>query len=133
MRQARDLIATLKWRTKSYQTLKVAEKKYHASKLECLALKWSVYNRFRDYLYYLPHLHVHIYNNPVSYVTASQQLTATGQSWVNEKAEITFSIHYKPTKINVIADALSQTPKTCMPVSWKHTQQHYHLTKWKVF
>ena len=37
------------------------------------------------------------------------RLTATSQRWVNELAEFSFSLHYKPSKQNTIADTLSCT------------------------
>ena len=39
------------------------------------------------------------------------RLTITGQRWVNELAEFSFSLHYKLVKQNTIADTLSCTSK----------------------
>ena len=50
------------------RTLKPAETKYHSSKLELLALKWSVTEKFRDYLGYATHFHTYTDNNPLVYV-----------------------------------------------------------------
>ena len=43
-----------------------AEKNYHlhAGKLEFLALKWAIPDKFRDYLYYAPSFTVYSDNNP---------------------------------------------------------------------
>ena len=48
------------------RTLTPPEKNYHmhSGKLEFLALKWSICERFRDYLYYAPHFVVYTDNNP---------------------------------------------------------------------
>ena len=43
------------------------EKNYHSSKLEFLALKWSVTEHFKEYLAYSPFV-VQTDNNPVTYV-----------------------------------------------------------------
>ena len=37
------------------RTLVGADLKYHSSKLEFLALKWTVCEHFRDYISYVPH------------------------------------------------------------------------------
>ena len=37
------------------------------------------------------------------------RLKATSQRWINELAEFSFFLHYKPSKQNVIADTLSCT------------------------
>ena len=74
------------------RTLTPAEKKYHSSKLEFLAVKWAVCYYFRDYLYYTPHFKIYTDNNPVTYITTTGRLRATGQRWVNKLAEFNFSI-----------------------------------------
>ena len=57
-------------------TLTPAEKNYHlhAGKLEFLALKWAIIERFRDYLYYAPEFTVYTDNNPLTYVPTSAKL-----------------------------------------------------------
>ena len=60
-------------------TLIPAEKKYYSSKLEFLTLKWVVCNDFRNYLYYAPHFKIYADNNPVTYITTTSRLIATGQ------------------------------------------------------
>ena len=49
------------------RTLTPAEKNYwlHSGKLEFLALKWSICEKFRDYLFYAPHFTVYTDNNPL--------------------------------------------------------------------
>ncbi|KAJ8010531.1 hypothetical protein DPEC_G00076050 [Dallia pectoralis] len=48
------------------RTLTTAERNYrlHSGKLEFLALKWAVCEKFRDYLFYAPHFTVYTDNNP---------------------------------------------------------------------
>ena len=92
-------------------TLTPGEKKYHSSKLEFSGVKWAVCNQFRDYIYYTPHFHIDTDNNPLTYIMSTGRLTATGQRWVNELAEFSFSLHYKQGKQNTIADTISRTSK----------------------
>ena len=66
-------------------------------------------NQFRDYLYYAPHFHIYTDNNSVTYIVSTGRLTATGQRWVNELAEFSFSLHYKQGKHNTTAETLSRT------------------------
>ena len=56
------------------------EKNYHphSSKLEFLALKWDITNKFRDYLYYPEHFTVYSDNKPLPYVMTSSKLNALG-------------------------------------------------------
>ena len=126
------------------RTLVGSEEKYHSSKLEFLALKWTVCDHFRDYLFYAPEFHVYTDYNPLTYIKTSSKVNATGQRWINELANFNFSIHYKPGEQNV-ADALSRFPiekeycrdqysKTCSSVEVKSifdgaiNQQHDNET-----
>ena len=105
------------------QILTPAEKKYHNSKLEILAVKWAVCNHFRDHLYYVSHLKINTHNNPVTCTTTTGRVSATGQRWVNELVGFSFSIYYSPGKQNVIANAFSRpsanTYVECMEVCTK--------------
>ena len=60
-------------------TLVGAELKYHSSKLEVLALKWAVYEHFRDYLFYVPHFDMYTDYNPLTYIKSTCKVNATGQ------------------------------------------------------
>ncbi|KAL3966228.1 nuclear receptor co-repressor 2 [Sarotherodon galilaeus] len=94
------------------RTLTPPEKNYHmhSGKLEFLALKWAVCERFRDYLYYAPHFVVYTDNNPLTYVLTTAKLNATGHRWVSELADFNFTIKYRPGKKNADADGLSRLP-----------------------
>ena len=92
------------------RVLAPAEKRYHAGKLEFLALKWAICDHFRDILYYAPHFTVYTDNNPLTYVLSTAKLNATGHRWVSELAEFTFDIKYRPGRANQDADALSRMP-----------------------
>ena len=80
---------------------------------EFLALKWSVMERFHEYLYG-GHLEVYTDNNPLTYILTTAKLDATRQRWVASLANYNFEIFYRSSKLNVEVDALSQIP-------WKNT------------
>lgn len=94
------------------RTLSASEKNYHfhSGKLEFLALKWAITERFRDYLYYAPFFTVYSDNNPLTYVLSTAKLNATGSRWVAELADFNFTIKYRPGKENIDADSLSRMP-----------------------
>ncbi|KAK3715655.1 hypothetical protein QZH41_020727, partial [Actinostola sp. cb2023] len=94
------------------RTLTPAERNYHlhSGKLEFLALKWSVCEHFRDYLFYAPHFTVYTDNNPLTYVQTTAKLNATGHHWVAELADFDFTIKYHPGSLNTVADTLSRMP-----------------------
>lgn len=92
------------------RTLSPAEKRYHmhSGKLEFLALKWAVCEKFHDYLFYAPSFTVYTDNNHLTYVMSTAKLNAVGHRWVGELADYHFEIKYKPGKVNNDADTLSR-------------------------
>lgn len=74
------------------RTVTQAEKNYHlhSGKLEFLALKWAVYERFRDNLYYAPHFTIYTDNNSLTYVMSTAQPNAVGLCWVGELFDFRF-------------------------------------------
>jgi transposase InsO family protein len=90
--------------------LKKSEENYPAHKLEFLALKWAVTQKFRDYLYGHKFV-VMTDNNPLSYVLTSAKLDATGHRWLAELGCFDFSVVYRSGKENGDADALSRRPQ----------------------
>ena len=91
------------------RTLSKSERNYDAHKLEFLALKWAVTDRFHEYLYG-GSFDVFMDNNPLTYILTSTKLDAIGQRWVASLAPYNFSIHYNPGRHNVVADSLSRIP-----------------------
>ena len=91
------------------RTLSRSEQNYDAHKLEFLALKWSVTERFHEYLYG-GHFEVYTDNNPLTYVLTTAKLDATGQQWVASLVNYNFKIFYKSGKLNIEADALLRIP-----------------------
>ena len=96
------------------RTLSKPERNYDTHKLEFLALKWSITERFHVYLYG-GHFEVYTDNNPLTYILTTAKLDAAGQRWVVSLANYNFKIFYKSGKLNVEVDALS-----CIP--WESTQ-----------
>ena len=94
------------------RTLSEAEKNYHlhSGKLEFLALKWSVTERFSDYLIYGPQFTIYTDNNPLTYILTTAKLNAIGLRWVNELSNYNFIIKYRRGKENIDADYLSRRP-----------------------
>ncbi|KAL6471946.1 hypothetical protein MHYP_G00205960 [Metynnis hypsauchen] len=107
------------------RTLTSSEKNYHlhSRKLEFLALKWAVTEKFRDYLYYAPTFTAFSDNNPLTYVLSSAKLNATGCRWVAELADFHFTIRYRPGKENVDADSLSRMPTDIETVMKECTEE----------
>lgn len=92
--------------------LRGAEKnstRYQSMKLELLAVKWAVCEKFRDYLLGATFV-VYTDNNPLSHVMGSAKLKAVEQKWVADLSRFNFSIKYRPGKENQNADALSRRP-----------------------
>jgi transposase InsO family protein len=89
--------------------LRPSEKKYPAHKLEFLALKWAVTDKFHDYLMGNT-FQVVTDSNPLTYVLSTAKLDATGHRWVSALANFNFTIKYRSGKQNVDADVLSRLP-----------------------
>ena len=79
-------------------------------KLELLAVKWAVTEKFRDYLLGVQFV-IYTDNNPLSYIQTSAKLTAAEHHWQAELARFNFSIHYRPVRFNASADGLSRKPQ----------------------
>ena len=88
------------------RSLSKSEKNYPVHKLEFLALKWAITDKFHEYMYG-SQFQVYTDNNPLTYVLTTAKLDATGHRWVAALSNYTFSIIYKPGKGHKDADALS--------------------------
>ncbi|MCG8034843.1 MAG: DDE-type integrase/transposase/recombinase, partial [Candidatus Thiodiazotropha taylori] len=89
------------------RSLKLAEKNYPAHKLEFLALKWAVVEKFHDYLYGSKFEAI-TDNNPLTYIFTTAKLDATGQRWVAALSNYNFCIKYRCGRSNADADGLSR-------------------------
>ena len=81
---------------------------YRSAKLELLALKWAVTEKFHDYLLGL-WFQVYTDNNPLTYVQESK-LGALQIQWLSELALFDFTIKYWTGHSNWAADALRHHP-----------------------
>ena len=81
---------------------------YSSAKLELLALKWTVCEKFKDYLI-SSKFTVLIDNNPLTYICTSH-LGAAQICWLSDLMLFDFEIKYRAGKSNQVADALSWQP-----------------------
>ena len=89
------------------RSLKPSERNYPAHKLEFLALKWCVTEKFHEYLYGNT-FEVITDNNPLTYVLTTAKLDATGQRWIASLSDYNFTIRYRSGSRNADADGLSR-------------------------
>lgn len=90
------------------RTLRKAEKNdvnYSSTKLELLAVKWAVTEKFKDYLLG-SNFQIIIDNNPLSYIQSSAKLGATEQRWVAQLAQYNFTVKYRPGKLKLLMHCL---------------------------
>ena len=81
---------------------------YSSAKLELLALKWAVTEKFQDYLLG-SWFQVYMDNNPLTYIQESK-LGASQIRWLSELALFNFTIKYRTGHSNRATDALSHHP-----------------------
>ena len=94
------------------QSIQPSEKSmwdYSSAKIELMALKWSVCDKFKDYLLGSKFM-VFTDNNPLCYIKSSK-LGAAQIRWLSELALYDFDIVYHFGKSNLVADTLSRHPE----------------------
>ena len=97
---------------------------YHSTKLEFLAMKWSI-KHFQTYL--LGHcFKVHTGNNLFTYFLTSPNVDAMKQRWINEKVKYDFSLEYQKGKNNTMADALIRISE-----EWLLDKENSPLDSWR--
>ena len=82
---------------------------YSSAKIELMALKCSICDKFKDYLLGSKFT-IFTDNNPLCYIKSSK-LGAAQIHWLSELALYDFDIVYCTGKSNLVADALSRHPK----------------------
>lgn len=82
------------------------DRNYSSMKLELLALKWAVTEKFRSYLLGSKFT-VLTDNNPLCHLSTAK-LGAIEQRWVSQLAVFDFEVQYRPGRCNTAADALSR-------------------------
>ena len=114
------------------QSLKNPDRNYtgtilYTGKLEFPALKWAIYDHFRDYAYYAPNFIVYTDKNPITFVISTTKLNATRHRWVAELSDFNFKIRYRPGKSNGDAHALSRLPCRYQELCSKETSTPHKL------
>lgn len=99
--------------------LRKNERNYPAHKLEFLALKWAVVDKFHDYLYGGRPFLVRTDNNPLTYAFTTAKLDATSHRWLAALATYNFSIRYRSGVQNTDADYMSR--KNSLPEESEET------------
>lgn len=89
--------------------LSCSEARYPAHKLEFLASKWAITEKFHHYLYGNTFT-VITDNNPLRYILTTAKLDTTSYRWLAALSTYSFDIKYRAGKQNQDADGLSRRP-----------------------
>ena len=89
------------------------DQNYSSMKLELLALKWAVTEKFRSYLLGSKFTII-TDNNPLCHLHTAN-LGAIQQRWVAQLSVFDFDVKYRPGRCNTAADALSRRPAAGEP------------------
>ncbi len=84
------------------------DRNYSSMKLELLALRWAVVEKFRGYLLG-SRFTILTDSNPLCHLNTAK-LGAVEQRWAAQLAVFNFEICYRPGRCNTAADALSRRP-----------------------
>ena len=102
-------IRVVAYASRSLRPSEKSMRDYSSAKIELMALKWSVCDKFKDYLLGSKFT-VFTDNNPLCYIKSSK-LGAAQIRWLSELTLYDFDIVYRTGKSNLVADALSRHPE----------------------
>lgn len=105
--QQGDQKVVLAYASRSLKRNEQNMKNYSSMKLELLAVKWAITEKFRDSLLGAEFV-VFTDNNPLSYFNTTAKLGAIENRWAAALAEFNFTIKYRSGRSNKNADALSR-------------------------
>ena len=115
-------ICVITYASRSLRPSEKSMRDYSLAKIELMALKWSICDKFKDYLLGSKFT-VFTDNNPLCYIKPSR-LGVAQIHWLSELALYDFDIVYRSGKSNLVADALScrteveeETEKEILPKS----------------
>lgn len=97
---------------------------YPAHRLEFLALKWAICDKFSHWLKGR-HFTAWSDNNPLTYILTKPRLDACEQRWVAKLAAYDFDLKYVPGPKNTVADALSGEPFVRSSISHRLVKEPY--------
>ena len=102
--------------SQSLHPSEISMSNYRSEKLELLAVKWAVMEKFCDYLLGSK-FHVYMDNSTLAYVRESK-LGASQIQWLSELALFDFTINYQTGRSNRATDALSRHPHCYVQQCW---------------
>ena len=102
-------VCIIAYASRSLHPSEKSMRNYSSAKIELMALKWSVCDKFKDYLLGSKFT-VFTDNNPLCYIKSSK-LVATQIRWLSELTLYDFNIMYRTGKSNLVVDALSHHPE----------------------
>ena len=102
-------ICVVAYASQSLQHSEKSMRDYSLAKIELMALKWSVCDKFKDYLLGSKFT-IFTDNNPLCYIKSSK-LGAAQIRWLSELTLYDFDIVYHTGKSNLVTNALSHCPE----------------------
>ena len=102
-------VCVITYTTQSLQPSEKSMRDYSSAKIEPMALKWSICDKFKDYLLGSKFT-IFTDNNPLCYIKSSK-LEAAQICWLSELTLYDFDIVFHTGKSNLVTYALSHHPE----------------------